>query len=143
VDPATNTTGCTCCSTWERFGLLTITRHPAGASDLLRYLAAAELSCNDWSDHIEVALAGLDAAETGELIALGGDRIDAAPSIAAAIERVRRRASQVVQSLDHLGAGDPLSGRIADIAADVPVTEPEGCKFSVLLVTRHDVDPSR
>ncbi len=40
------------------------------------------------------------------------------PAIATAIERIRRRASQVVQSLEHLGAGDPLTGRIADIAAD-------------------------
>ena len=101
----------------ERLGLLTITGDPGRAADLLRYLAA-ELSCNAWSDHVEITVAGFDATETGELIALGGDRIDAAPSIAAAIDRIRRRASQVVQSLDHLGAGDPLTGRIADIAAD-------------------------
>jgi nucleoid-associated protein YgaU len=101
----------------ERLGVLTITGDPGRTGDLLRYLAA-ELSCNAWSDHVEVTVAGFDAIETGELIALGGDRIDAAPSIAAAIDRIRRRASQVVQSLDHLGAVDPLTGRIADIAAD-------------------------
>jgi LysM repeat protein len=101
----------------ERLGLLTITGDPGRAGDLLRYLTA-ELSCNTWSDHVEVTVAGFDAAETGEFIALAGDRVNAAPSIAAAIERIRRRASQVVQSLEHLGAGDPLTGRIADIAAD-------------------------
>jgi nucleoid-associated protein YgaU len=101
----------------ERLGLLAITGDQPRADDLLRYLAA-ELACNQWSDHGEITIAGFDAAETAELIALGGDRIDAAPNIGAAIERIRRRASQVVQSLDHLGATDPLSGRIADIAAD-------------------------
>ncbi|MEN3308889.1 MAG: hypothetical protein V7603_5091 [Micromonosporaceae bacterium] len=101
----------------ERLGLLTITGDPSRAGDLLRYFAA-ELACNTWSDHVEITVAGFDAAETGELIALGGDRIDAAPSVAVAVERIRRRASQVVQSLDHLGAGDPLTGRVADIAAD-------------------------
>ncbi len=101
----------------ERLGLLAITGDPGRAGDLLRYIAA-ELSCNAWSDHVEVTVAGFDAAETAELLALGGERIDAAPSIAAAVERIRRRAGQVVQSLDHLGAGDPLTGRIGDIAAD-------------------------
>ncbi|HKT05680.1 MAG TPA: hypothetical protein VJT31_39710 [Rugosimonospora sp.] len=101
----------------ERLGLLAITGDSARAGDLLRYIAA-ELSCNAWSDHVSVTIAGFDAAETGELLALGGERIDAAPSIAVAVERIRRRAGQVVQSLDHLGAGDPLTGRIGDIAAD-------------------------
>ncbi len=101
----------------ERVGLLAITGDPDRAGDLLRYLAA-ELACNAWSDHVDITVAGFDATETGELIALGGDRITAAPSIAVAIDRIRRRASQVVQSLDHLDAGDPLTGRIADIAAD-------------------------
>src|SRR5213079_1556533 len=86
----------------ERLGLLAIGGDPARAGDLLRYIAA-ELSCNAWSDHVEVTVAGFDAAETSELLALGGERIDAAPSIAAAVERIRRRAGQVVQSLDHLG----------------------------------------
>ena len=101
----------------ERLGLLAITGDQRRADDLLRYLTA-ELACNAWSDHVEITVAGFDAAETGELIALGGDRIDAAPNISTAIERIRRRASQVVQSLDHLDASDPLTGRIADIAAD-------------------------
>ncbi|GLH99795.1 LysM peptidoglycan-binding domain-containing protein [Phytohabitans aurantiacus] len=101
----------------ERLGVLAVTGDQDRADDLLRYLAA-ELACNAWSDHVEITVAGFDAAETGELIALGGDRIEAAPNIGVAIERIRRRASQVVQSLDHLDAGDPLAGRIADIAAD-------------------------
>jgi len=101
----------------ERLGLLAITGDRGRADDLLRYLAA-ELACNVWSDHVEITVAGFDAAETGRLIALGGDRIDAAPSIGAAIDRIRRCASQVVKSLDHLGAGDPLAGRVADIVAD-------------------------
>ena len=73
---------------------------------------------NTWSDHVDVTVASFDADQTSELLALGDERIDAAPTIAAATERIRRRASQVVRSLDHLGAGDPLTGRIADIAAD-------------------------
>ena len=101
----------------ERLGLLAITGDPARATDLLRYLAA-ELSLNSWSDHVEVTIAGFDATQTSELLALGTDRMDAAPTIPAAIERIRRRASQVVQSLDHLDAGDPFTGRIKDIAAD-------------------------
>jgi nucleoid-associated protein YgaU len=101
----------------ERLGVVTITGDQGRAADLLRYLAA-ELACNLWSDHAEITVAGFDAAETGELIALGGERIGAAPSIGAAIERIRRRASQVIQALDHLGADDPFTGRIADIAAD-------------------------
>ncbi|GIF74190.1 LysM peptidoglycan-binding domain-containing protein [Asanoa siamensis] len=101
----------------ERLGVVSITGHPERSADLLRYLAA-ELSCNTWSDHVEVTVAGFDATETGEFIALAGDRVNAAPSVAVAIDRIRRRASQVVQSLDHLGADDPLSGRVADIAAD-------------------------
>ncbi|MEV4212571.1 LysM peptidoglycan-binding domain-containing protein [Micromonospora sp. NPDC049662] len=101
----------------ERLGVVSITGHPERSGDLLRYLAA-ELSCNTWSDHVEVTVAGFDATETAEFIALAGDRVNAAPSVAVAIDRIRRRASQVVQSLDHLGAGDPLSGRVADIAAD-------------------------
>jgi hypothetical protein len=101
----------------ERLGLLTITGDPGRAADLLRYLAA-ELSLNAWSDHVEVTIAGFDATETSELLALGADRIDAAPNVATAIDRIRRRAGQVVQSLDHLDAVDPLNGRIKDIAAD-------------------------
>jgi hypothetical protein len=101
----------------ERLGLLAITGDTARAGDLLRYFAA-ELALNSWSDYVEVTVAGFDADETSALIALSADRVDSAPNIAAAIERIRRRASQVVQSLDHLGASDPLTGRIADIAAD-------------------------
>ncbi len=101
----------------ERLGLLAITGDPDRAGDLLRYLAA-ELSLNTWSDHVEVTIAGFDATQTSELLALGADRMDAAPSIPAAIERIRRRAGQVVQSLDHLDAADPVTGRIKDIAAD-------------------------
>jgi hypothetical protein len=101
----------------ERLGLLTITGDPDRASDLLRYLAA-ELSLNTWSDHVEISIAGFDPDETSELLAIGTERITAAPTIAAAIDRIRRRAGQVVQSLDHLGAHDPVTGRINDIAAD-------------------------
>jgi hypothetical protein len=101
----------------ERLGLLAIGGDPARAGDLLRYLAA-ELSLNTWSDHVEVTIAGFDAAQTGELLALSAERMDAAPSIPAAIERIRRRAGQVVQSLDHLDAADPFTGRVKDIAAD-------------------------
>ena len=115
--PSAPSPACTCCSTWNGSACSPSPATRTAPHDLLRYLAA-ELACNVWSDHVEITVAGFDAAETGELIALGGDRIDAAPTIAAAIDRIRRRASQVVQSLDHLGAGDPLAGRIADIAAD-------------------------
>jgi hypothetical protein len=101
----------------ERLGLVTITGDPDRAGDLLRYIAA-ELSCNAWSDHVDITVAGFDAEETAGLIALGGDRIVAAPSITAAIDRVRRRAGQVIQSVEHLSAGDPLVGRIVDIAGD-------------------------
>ncbi|WP_327009757.1 LysM peptidoglycan-binding domain-containing protein [Dactylosporangium sp. NBC_01737] len=101
----------------ERLGLVTITGDPAASGNLLRYLAA-ELALNSWSDHVDVHIAGFDGDETGELLALSSDRLTAAPSISAAIERIRRRAGQVVQSLDHLDAGDPMAGRIADVAAD-------------------------
>ncbi|WP_344514049.1 LysM peptidoglycan-binding domain-containing protein [Dactylosporangium maewongense] len=101
----------------ERLGLLTITGDPAASGNLLRYLAA-ELALNSWSDHVDIHIAGFDGEETGELLALSSDRLTAAPSISAAIERIRRRAGQVVQSLDHLDAGDPMAGRIADVAAD-------------------------
>jgi hypothetical protein len=101
----------------ERLGLLAITGDHERAGDLLRYLAA-ELSLNSWSDHVEVTVAGFDATQTSELLALGADRMDAAPSVANAIDRIRRRAGQVVQSLDHLDAADPLTGRVKDIAAD-------------------------
>jgi nucleoid-associated protein YgaU len=101
----------------ERLGLLAIGGDPDRAGDLLRYLAG-ELSLNTWSDHVQVTIAGFDATQTSELLALGADRMDAAPSIAIAIERIRRRAGQVIQSLDHLNAADPVTGRINDIAAD-------------------------
>ena len=54
----------------ERLGLFTVTGDPGRAGDLLRYLAA-ELACNTWSDHVEVTVAGFDAAETEQLIAVG------------------------------------------------------------------------
>ncbi|MEV6922972.1 peptidoglycan-binding protein [Dactylosporangium sp. NPDC051485] len=101
----------------ERLGLLTITGDPAASGGLLRYLAA-ELALNSWSDHVDVHIAGFDAEETSELLALSSDRLTAASSVATAIERIRRRAGQVVQSLDYLDAGDPLAGRIGDVAAD-------------------------
>ncbi|WP_432976862.1 LysM peptidoglycan-binding domain-containing protein [Dactylosporangium sp. CA-233914] len=101
----------------ERLGLLTITGDPTASGNLLRYLAA-ELALNSWSDHVDVHIAGFDGEETGELLALSSDRLTAAPSVSAAIERIRRRAGQVVQSLDHLDAGDPMAGRVADVAAD-------------------------
>ncbi|MBT8224392.1 MAG: hypothetical protein HKP61_07105, partial [Dactylosporangium sp.] len=101
----------------ERLGLLTVTGDRRRSGDLMRYLAA-ELACNAWSDHAEVTVAGFDVTETHQLIAVGGERIEAATSIQAAIDRIRRRAAQVVRSVDHLAAGDPLAGRIADIAAD-------------------------
>jgi hypothetical protein len=81
--------------------------------------ASAPVSAgHTWSDHVEVTIAGFDAAQTGELLALSAERMDAAPSIPAAVERIRRRAGQVVQSLDHLDAADPFTGRVNDIAAD-------------------------
>ncbi|MEV6928468.1 peptidoglycan-binding protein [Dactylosporangium sp. NPDC051485] len=101
----------------ERLGLLAITGDPATSGNLLRYLAA-ELALNSWSDHVDVHIAGFGGEETGELLALSSERLTAAPSVSIAIERIRRRAGQVVQSLDHLDAGDPLAGRVGDVAAD-------------------------
>ena len=101
----------------ERLGLLTITGNLTRAGDLMRYLAV-ELACNTWSDHVEVIVAGFDPDETSRLISLGGERVEAAPSVAAAVDRIRRRTGQVGQSLERLGVGDPLVGRIADLAAD-------------------------
>jgi LysM repeat protein len=100
----------------ERLGLVTITGDTRRAENLLRYLAG-ELAFNTWSDHVDVILAGFDADETANLIALNAERVTAAASTQAAIDRARRRVEQAVASMDRVGT-DPLTGRIQDIVAD-------------------------
>ncbi|WP_203927921.1 LysM peptidoglycan-binding domain-containing protein [Virgisporangium ochraceum] len=100
----------------ERLGLVTITGDTGRAENLLRYLAG-ELACNTWSDHVDVIVAGFDADETADLIALNADRVTAAANTRAAIDRARRRVEQAVASMDRVGT-DPLTGRIQDIVAD-------------------------
>ncbi|WP_203993953.1 LysM peptidoglycan-binding domain-containing protein [Virgisporangium aurantiacum] len=100
----------------ERLGLVTVTGDARRAENLLRYLAG-ELACNTWSDHVDVIVAGFDADETADLIALNTDRVTAAASTQAAIDRARRRVEQSVASMDRVGT-DPFVGRIEDIVAD-------------------------
>ncbi len=101
----------------ERAGLLGIGGDPERTADLMRYLAA-ELATSQWSDDVEIILAGFDSLDAENLIAIGGDRVTAATSPAAAIVRARRRAAANVAAIADSDITSTFAGRVGDIVAD-------------------------
>ena len=101
----------------ERVGVLSLHGEPTRARELLRYLAA-ELSCNTWSDQVEVMLAGFESAEAELLAAVNPDRVHILPSVTEAIRLTRRRVASARATLRHTGAGDALTGRVRGLAGD-------------------------
>src|SRR5690606_4650388 len=84
----------------ERLGLLALHGAPAGARDLLRYLAA-ELACQTWSAGAEVVVTGFDPRETELLLAVGAERLRPVPAVTDALGLVRQRVAAGRASADH------------------------------------------
>jgi hypothetical protein len=101
----------------ERAGSLSLSGDALQARSLLRYLAS-ELACNNWSDDVEVTLAGFDPDEAELLAALNPDRVRAVSTVGQAVTQLRRRVATATSTLRHVGAQDALAGRIGDLAGD-------------------------
>ncbi|MDG4833003.1 peptidoglycan-binding protein [Solwaraspora sp. WMMD1047] len=101
----------------ERTGVLSVGGSPERSADLLRYLAA-ELATAQWSDDVEILLAGFDPADAENLAALSEDRVRIASSVTDAISRVRRRATGNATALADRELVDAFEGRVRDVGAD-------------------------
>jgi len=95
----------------ERPGVLSVSGDRSRSADLLRYLAA-EAATSTWGDDAVVVVAGLDAADTANLIALNDGRVQANASVADALARISRRTAANAQALADTGAADTIDGRI-------------------------------
>lgn len=101
----------------ERMGMVSLHGDPTRVRDLLRYLAA-ELSCNTWSDQVEVLLAGFEPEEAELLVTVNPDRVRTLSSTAEALRLMLRRVESARQTLRHTGAGDAFTGRVRGLAGD-------------------------
>ncbi|GGM51691.1 peptidoglycan-binding protein [Dactylosporangium sucinum] len=120
----------------ERAGLLSIGGDPAGAADLLRYVSA-ELATNQWSDDVEVVLAGFQSDDAESLVELGDGRVTTTASVSEAIHRAGRRAAANAAAMSDADIPSAFAGRIGDIAADawmphvLLIADPEGADNEV------------
>ncbi|MFC0529016.1 LysM peptidoglycan-binding domain-containing protein [Phytohabitans kaempferiae] len=95
----------------ERTGVLAINGDRERGTDLLRYLAA-ELVTNQWSDDMEIVLAGFDAADAEHIAALGGSRITTAGSVAAAIAQAHDDAGKNAVATQDSDEGTTCARRV-------------------------------
>jgi LysM repeat protein len=121
----------------ERVGMLVLTGEPQRRSDLIRYIAS-ELALNSWCDDVEVLLAGFNVREAELLVALNPDRVRVVRSVTDAAERLTRRTTTAIATLEHAGVPDALAGRVSDVAADswmpqiLLVNEPDATGIAIL-----------
>jgi hypothetical protein len=95
----------------ERLGVVSIGGDRGAAQDMLRHVGA-ELAAGIWSEGVQVGIAGFGHEETQQLLALGNGRIEAAGSIADALDTAYHWIDEAHHRMTGLGIADVLSGRV-------------------------------